>query len=279
MAASTSPLRMGRIDYLNVLPVYYALESGDIPHDYELVYGPPAELNNLMAEGKMLLSSTSCVEYAKRPERYLILPNLAIGSNGPVQSVLLFSRRPIERLGGQTILASRETHTSVTLMRLFFQQYYAMPVQWRTGSATAEVNSENPPEAFLAIGDEALRLRRHNAYPYVLDLAELWTTWTGLPFVFALWVVERKVLEQVVLAESPAALLSRSRDFGAAHMDTILAVAQQRYNMTKEELQEYFAGLHYSLGAEEQAGLQLFYAKLAEAGIIPAAPKLCFMDA
>ena len=64
----TAPLRMGRISYLNVLPIYHPLEAGIIPHDYELVSGPPALLNEMMGRGELQVSSCSCFEYARRPE-------------------------------------------------------------------------------------------------------------------------------------------------------------------------------------------------------------------
>ena len=84
-------LRMGRINFLNVLPIYHPLEAGIIPHDFELVSGPPALLNNMMAAGELHVSSCSCIEYARHPGQYYLVRDLSIGSNGPVMSVLLLS--------------------------------------------------------------------------------------------------------------------------------------------------------------------------------------------
>ncbi|MDR2488239.1 MAG: menaquinone biosynthesis protein [Desulfovibrio sp.] len=279
--------RMGRMGYLNVLPIYHALESGVIPHCYELIYGPPAELNMRMAAGEMLAASTSCVEYARRPERYLLLPDLAIGSNGPVQSVLLLSRRPIDGLGGQRILVSAETHTSAALLRLLLTRRYGLgDINCFTGSVTAMVASGNPPVAFLAIGDEALRLRHHPLYPYFLDLGDAWTAWTGLPFIFGVWVADRHAFASEAnshraklpaAGDNPGRLLSEGRDWGLSHMDIILDIAAQNYpNMTRQEHADYFAGLSYSLGERERAGLRLFWEKLAQAGEIPQAPDMEF---
>lgn len=275
--------RMGRIGYLNVLPIYHALESGAISHPYELVYGPPAELNRRMAAGDLLAASTSSVEYARRPERYFLLQNLAIGSNGPVQSVLLLSRRPVEDLSDREVLVSAETHTSAALLRMLFAERYGVrnPV-WRIGSATEMVASGKPPEAFLAIGDEALRLRRHPLYPHTLDLGEAWRAWTGLPFVFGVWVAERSAFENGVPEgmEHPGRLLSAARDWGLTHMDLVLDIAEQNYpNMSREEHAAYFAGLSYSLKEKEQEGLRLFCERLAAAGEIATAPALDFLPA
>lgn len=275
--------RMGRIGYLNVLPIYHALESGAIAHGYELVYGPPAELNRRMEAGELLAASTSCVEYARRPECYFLLKNLAIASNGPVQSVLLLSQEPIDALCGKRILVSAETHTSASLLRLLFtQRFHLKDVQYFTGSATEMAASGNPPTAFLAIGDEALRLRKHPLYPYTLDLGEAWREWTGLPFVFGVWVAKRAAFANGAKLPGelahPGRLLSDSRDWGLAHMDVILNIAVQNYpNMSRAEHADYFAGLCYDLGEREQEGLRLFWRKLAESGEIPRAPDLVFL--
>ena len=276
---------MGRIGYLNVLPIYHALESGAIAHDYELIYGPPAELNLRMAAGDMLAASTSCIEYARRPERYLLLHDLAIGSDGPVQSVLLLSRRPVRELHGRRILVSAETHTSAALLRLLLNERYGLQgISYYTGSATELVASGSPPEAFLAIGDEALRLRKHPLYPHLTDLGGEWNEWTGLPFIFGLWVADRAAFEREggpgASCENPAALLRRSRDWGMEHLEHILDIAEQNYpNMTRQEHADYFAGLGaYALGEREQAGLRLFWQKLAAAGEIPRVPEMRFLS-
>ncbi len=268
--------RMGRMGYLNVLPLYHALESGRISHGYELVYGPPAVLNGLMREDNLVAASTSCVEYARRPGKYWLMPDLAIGSKGPVMSVLLLSRRPVSELAGQNVLVSAETHTSAALLRILFRENLKISVSYITGNASERIATPNPPEAVLAIGDEALRLRKHPAYPYVWDLGAAWQEWTNLPFTFGVWVVSRRAAAERELAEDPAKLLHAGRDWGLAHMEAIFDIAEANYPLNRRELAEYFQGLSYSLGDVEQQGLRLFYDMLAKGGEIDAAPKLEF---
>ncbi len=272
----SSKPRMGRMGYLNVLPLYHALESGHVPHSYELVYGPPAVLNTLMREDNLVAASTSCVEYARHPGRYWLMPDLAIGSNGPVMSVLLLSRRPVKDLAGQTVLVSAETHTSAALLRILFREHLHINVEYITGNASERIATPNPPEAVLAIGDEALRLRKHPAYPYVWDLGAAWMDWTGLPFTFGVWVLSRRAAAARELAEDPAALLHAGRAWGLANMNAILDIAEANYPLSRPELVEYFQGLSYSLGEVEQEGLRLFYSLMAKGGEIAAAPELVF---
>lgn len=277
MAKMDIPLRMGRISFLNVLPIYHPLEAGILDHDFELVSGPPALLNDMMASGDLQISSCSCFEYGRHPERYYLVRDLSIGSRGPVMSVLLLSRRPIPELDKKEILISAESHTSVALLKLLLADHYGVKTSFRTGNVSPALRSPQPPEAFLAIGDEALRLRDHPLYPYRVDLAEAWREWTGKSFIFGLWVISRQAVAQDLFRTDPGEVLRRGRDWGLQHMDIILDLTAHGCPLSRGELEVYYTkGLTYSLGAGELAGLELFYEKLAEAGMIPAVPPLCF---
>lgn len=270
-------LRMGRINFLNVLPIYHPLEAGVIPHDFELVSGPPALLNNMMAAGELHVSSCSCIEYARHPGQYYLVRDLSIGSNGPVMSVLLLSRRPLQDLQGREILISGESHTSVALLRLLMRDFYGVEVKYRTGRVSSELRSDTPPEAFLAIGDEALRLRRHSSYPIRIDLAEAWRQWTGFPFIFGLWVISAKAADGGLFTDDPGELLRRGRDWGLAHMDLILSLTATGCPLNAVELRDYYEkGLFFTLHPRERDGLEFFYEKLRGSGIIAASPPLRF---
>lgn len=277
-ADTDTRLRLGRISYLNVLPIYHSLENNQTGHDYELVYGPPAELNRLMAAGKLDVASTSSIEYARNADQYFLVPDLAIGSCGPVMSVLLLSSCPVEELDGKTVLTTSQSHTSAALLRLLLRFRYGLTVNYRTGSAWEQVGSDNPPEALLAIGDEALRLRNHPRYPYKVDMGEAWREWTDLPFIFGVWVVSRDSVDKGCFKTDPAALLQRGRDWGASHMETILDIAEKRDYLSRGDLVEYFKGLVYTMGEEAQQGLRMFYQKLVEAGELEYVPELVFYD-
>jgi chorismate dehydratase len=121
-------------------------------------------------------------------------------------------------------------------------------------------------------------------YQHHADLGADWNTWTGLPFIFGVWVADRAAFEQKggpgVPCENPATLLCRSRNWGMEHLERILDIAEQNYpNMTRQEHADYFAGLGtYALGVREQAGLRLFWQKLAAAGEIPLVPEMRFLS-
>lgn len=277
MRSEKPTLRMGRINFLNVLPIYHPLEAGIIPHNFELVAGAPAFLNDLMAQGLLQISSCSCIEYARHPERYYLVPDLSIGSRGPVLSVLLLSNLPIGQLSGKEILISGESHTSVALLKLMLRDYYGVDVSYRTGNVTHELASANPPVAFLAIGDEALRLRDLASHPYRVDLAESWRNWTGLPFVFGLWVISAAAAEAGMFATDPGELLRQGRDWGLANMDVILDLTGHGCPLSREQLRDYYQnGLFYTMAGDALEGLKFFYHKLAQGGLIQAEPELRF---
>src|ERR671918_501120 len=100
-------MRIGRIPYINCYPVYGALDRGLVDLDAQLVDGVPTELNRRMAAGELDISVVSAVEYARDAERYLLLPDLAISCDGPVRSVMLFSRRPAPELSSRNVIVSR----------------------------------------------------------------------------------------------------------------------------------------------------------------------------
>ena len=166
-------LRVGKVGYLNTLPLFYRFEG------FDTVEGHPSELVKLLREGKIEAGIVSSVEYFFNPESYWVLPNISVSSRGSVCSVLLLSRKPLEEVRRVRITPS--SLTSRYLLIYILREVYRLRVE--------EVGEGE--DAFLAIGDEAIQLR--DSYPYAYDLGEEWFRQTGLPFVFALFLVRREV--------------------------------------------------------------------------------------
>jgi chorismate dehydratase len=283
-------VRVGRIRYINCFPVYGAIDRGLVPLGAQVVSGNPSELNRLMADGHLDVSVISTVEYARESSRYLLLPDLAITSDGPVRSVLLFSRVPAEELDGGRVLLTRSSMTSVALTRLLFEHVWQAAPHFAAGDAEMTDIArfpEEPHDARLVIGDAALllsnRLRAGDTahpgssdYPYVYDLGECWKQWTGLPFVFAVWVAQRTAVVSEALQVH--ARLLESRDWGLLHLDVLAEQAASVTGVARRICLEYFAGLDYRLSYDHLAGLSEFFRRLATAGIVPAAP-LAFLPA
>lgn len=269
-------MRVGRIPYINCFPVYGAIDRGLVPLDGELVTGIPSVLNGLMARRDLDISVVSAVEYARDARNYLLLPDLAISCQGPVRSVLLFSRRPAAELGGRRVILSRSSMTSVALLELLFEEVWKARPEFVPGDAEmADLDSfaRDDHEARLVIGDAALLLQARDtasqapAYPHVYDLGEEWARWTGLPFVFAVWVAQRSTPAREALG-AHASLLA-SRDWGLAHLDALSQQAAAQTGVPAAACLRYFEGLDYGLGYEYLSGLSEFFQRLARAGKVP----------
>lgn len=273
-------VRCGRISYINVLPVYQPLTSRAVAHEFDFFSAPPAQLNERMRAGELDISAISSIEYAKAPERYVLVPDLAIGSRGPVRSVLLLSQVPFSQLDGRAIRVTAETNTSAALLRLVLRR--VLQVDARLEAAGPAGTANNPgwcadATAVLAIGDEALRLRRQSGFAHLLDLGEVWLRWTGLPFIFGLWALRREFLEEAPrIARDACAALIAAKAWGLAHLEDIIEDACGRQPLLRREMADYFAGLSYGLDPDAKAGLYHFFACLASEGIIPRAPELRF---
>ncbi len=274
-------MRIGRIPYINCYPVYGAIDRGIVPLDGLLIDGVPSALNARMAAGELDVSVVSAVEYARQASRYLLLPDLAISCDGPVRSVLLFSKRPAEALSGHRVLLSRSSMTSVALLRLLFEHVWRVTPELAPGDAELSDLSrlhDESHEARLVIGDAALLLgATHLAvetetpeeprYPYVYDLGGEWKRWTGLPFVFAVWVAQRST--PVAQSLAVHARLIESRDWGLAHLDALAENAAASTGIARRVCAEFLSGLDYGLSWSHLAGLTDFYRRLADAGQVP----------
>ncbi|MEP7067391.1 MAG: menaquinone biosynthesis protein [Gemmatimonadota bacterium] len=283
-------MRVGRIRYINCFPVYGAIDRGIVPLGAPVVSGNPSELNHLMASGQLEVSVISAIEYARDSSRYLLLPDLGITSDGPVRSVMLFSRVPAQELTGRRVLLSRSSMTSVALTRLLFEHVWNAKPDYAAGDAEITDVSrflDEPHDARLVIGDAALllanrvragRLEHPGAsdYPYVYDLGECWKQWTGLPFVFAVWVAQRAATVSDALQVH--ARLLESRDWGLAHLELLAEQASLVTGVARRICLEYLSGLDYRLSYDHLAGLSEFFRRLATAGIVPATP-LSFLPA
>ena len=276
-------MRVGRIPYVNCYPVYGGIDRGVVPLSAEIVQGVPTELNAYMAAGKLDVSVISAVEYARDAQRYLLLPDLAISCDGPVRSVVLFSKRPASELSGRRVLVSRSSMTSVALLELLFEHVWdARPSFVPSDAELTDIAkfSAADHDARLVIGDAALRLGAHLqdqrdrdellerlGYRYAYDLGAEWKRWTDLPFVFAVWVAQRTANTREAL--DVHASLMASRDWGLAHLEQLAAQAALATGVTKPACLTYLSGLDYRLSYGHLAGLTEFFRRLVTAGKVP----------
>ena len=263
-------MRLGRIPWINCYPVYGAIDRGLVSISAELVSGTASELNDLLATGALQVSAVSAVEYARNAALYHLFPDLAITCDGPVHSVALFAKRPLETLTGCTVLLSASSKTSVLLLELLCRHRWGISPRFATARAEAPdlaMLAALPHEALLVIGDAALHLSTKSVYPVRVDLGEEWKAWTGLPFVFAVWAARRDAPAGQVRAIHQRLLESRA--WGLAHLDELAEAAATDTGIDQRVCRAYLGDLDYALSYRHLAGLTDFFRRLALDGLVP----------
>ena len=273
---ATAELTLGYIPYLNCVPFFARLKDNGFQGTF--VAGVPSALNAMLQEGSLDASPSSSFEYACNWRNYLLLPGHAIASVGPVKSVLLFSPTDPSELAGQKIYITGESATSINLLRIIFREFYGLhDVTDAVPDEAIEVLIERQKPALL-IGDRALRLA--NNLPdgmQIFDLGELWHQQTGLPFVFALWMIRREVVgryhdEFVKLG----AQLSLSREQVMSQPHRFAGGVAESSGLTVDQISDYWQTIDYRLETEHLEGLQLFFRLCKKYHLLEEEPELNF---
>ena len=260
------PPRVGHIAFLNCLPLYWGLERTGGAGDLELVRDTPDRLSDALVAGELDAGPISVAEYLRHPEGLRLLPDLAVGSDGPVMSVSLVSSRPLAELDGRPVALGSTSRTSVLLARLLLEQRVGVHPVWIDQEPDLRAMMREADAAVL-IGDAALRASLSEAAELGLqvhDLGAAWRDWTGLPMVFAVWAVRE---EWYRADPSRARELHRrflaSRDLAMRHVGEIAAEAARWEPFEAGDLERYFRTLDFTLGERQLAGLREFARRAA----------------
>lgn len=253
--------RIGMVNYINTAPIYEIWKKTVKRDNWHVVEAPPSTLCRMLQAGELDLGVVSCYEYGLRPEKYRILEDLSISANGPVGSVFLFSRLPMDALDGAAVLLSNQSETSVALVKVILEEFYKVRPLYTTGEARGEDGLK--ATAVLAIGDDALRFVSEKKYAFQYDLGEIWQQHTGLPFVFAVFAVREEYCRDHAgeLAEIHREFL-RCRADGREEMLTICEQVAARIPMPCENCYAYLRAIEHDLGPEKQQALEKFFGYL-----------------
>ncbi|MDE2506222.1 MAG: menaquinone biosynthesis protein [Planctomycetota bacterium] len=263
-------LRVGAVNYLNAKPLYYNL--GDFAPGTFLCLDYPSKLADRLARGELDVALIPSVEYLRGAAfGYEILPGFAIAARGPVRSVKLFSNVPIERIDRLALDAGSRTSQALALVWLD-QARGVRPGRVEPLPLGVPVE-ESTADAALVIGDRAM-LVDESRFDAVVDLGEAWNTWTGLPFVFALWVAR----PGVDLGDLPE-VLERCRLEGLRNARVLAEEHAPRLGLNLESCVDYLTRvLSYDLGPREIAGLRQFATRAARQGLAPEGVELVFHE-
>jgi chorismate dehydratase len=272
MSALRRP-RVGHIQFLNCLPLYWGLMRSGALLGVDLHKDSPDRLNTALVAGDLDIGPISLVEYLRHADDLLLLPDLAVGSDGPVRSVNLVSTVPPASLDGRRVALGSTSRTGVLLAQMLLSSYGASPNYFACPPDLGSMLLE--ADGAVLIGDAALRAM-HDAPSHglhVTDLGAAWRDWTGLPMVFAVWAVRRDfaAAHPGMVKEVHDAFL-RSRELCMAELDEAAEAAARWEPFTAQELAAYFRDLDFSLGTRQVAGLREFARRAAALGEAPALP-------
>jgi chorismate dehydratase len=254
-------VRLGAVSYLNAEPTVYGLEQEP---GFRVERDLPARVAERLHAGEVDLGLVPSIEYAFG--RYAIVPGVAIASRGPVRSVRLFHRGPIE--GVKRVALDTSSRASASLVRVLLHARLGRDPEYVPMAPGLEAMLR-AADAALLIGDPALDLESDVA---ALDLGDEWTRLTGLPFVYAFWAGPEGALDRAGVARLQEALAS-----GLASLAEI-ARRQAHGNAARTATYEAYLreSISYRLGEPERAGLLEFYRRAHALSLIPGVPELRF---
>jgi chorismate dehydratase len=251
-------LRIGAVSYLNTKPLVYRL--AEFAPNAEVVYDVPSRLADQLAAGTLDVALIPSIEYLQHAD-YRVVSNACIACRGPVLSVKLFSRIPMERI--RSLALDEGSRTSVALARILLRQRFGLtpdllPLPLDTDARLTDA------DAVLLIGDRAIR-PAPDAYALEWDLGQQWWDWSGLPFVFAMWTARSGTD-----ADQLAVALQQARDAGLQELPAIAEREASAVGLTADECLVYLRDyLYFFLGTHELRGLREFSRLAAEIGMVP----------
>ncbi|MFC9705126.1 menaquinone biosynthetic enzyme MqnA/MqnD family protein [Streptomyces sp. NPDC056943] len=253
--------RVGHIQFLNCLPLYWGLARTGTLLDLELTKDTPEKLSERLVRGDLDIGPITLVEYLRNADDLVALPDIAVGCDGPVMSCVIVSQRPLKELDGARVALGSTSRTSVRLAQLLLAEQYGVKPDYYTCPPDLGVMMQEA-EAAVLIGDAALRASLHDAPRLGLqvhDLGLMWKEWTGLPFVFAVWAARKDYLarEPETVHEVHQAFLA-SRDLSLEEVAKVAEQAARWETFDAELLERYFRTLDFRFGPEQLAGVREF---------------------
>jgi chorismate dehydratase len=248
--AVANPLRIGAVSFVNTVPLIDGLDQ----HSRVLLQRDlPARLADLLEEGRIDVGLIPVVEYLRGVGGDLV-PGICIGTHGAVRTVKVFSKNPLDQ--AVEIAVDRGSRSSVALLRVLLGEMY--------GTEPDLHICEPRPDALFAHYDTVLVIgdRADEVDPtglHVYDLGEMWHELTGLPFVFAAWVMSEKMSTQDARRSELIEVLMEARDLGLGRLEELACIEADRRRLNAEGILGYWREhIHYTLGEAELAGLEKF---------------------
>jgi len=245
-----SPFRLAASSYLNSAPLIWSFLHGSHRGSVDFVEAVPAQCAQLLAESTVEGALIPVIEY-QRIDGGSLVPNVCVGSQKEVLSVVLVSRdKQLDNIS--SVALDESSRTSATLVKIIFREFLDRESEWTTRAPNIEEMLEKN-DAALIIGDPGMGFRRRGLN--VWDMASLWKQYTGLGFVFAMWMVRDSAVERARMVD-----FSGARDEGVAALEEIVASYKDKIPMPVEELRNYLTeNIVFNVDESMEKGLRLYF--------------------
>ncbi|MEE4423946.1 MULTISPECIES: menaquinone biosynthetic enzyme MqnA/MqnD family protein [Streptomyces] len=274
--------RVGHIQFLNCLPLYWGLARTGTLLDLDLSKDTPEKLSEQLIRGELDIAPVTLVEFLRAADDLVAFPDLAVGCDGPVMSCVIVSQKPLEQLDGGRVALGSTSRTSVRLAQLLLAEKIGVRPDYYTCPPDLGLMMQEADAAVL-IGDAALRANLHDGPRLGLevhDLGQMWKDWTGLPFVFAVWATRRAYLEREpdVVQEVHEAFLA-SRDLSLEEVGKVAEQAARWETFDEPVLERYFTTLDFRFGPDQLRGVTEFARRVGPTTGFPADVKVELLGA
>jgi chorismate dehydratase len=248
--------RIAASSYLNTAPLIWSFTHGSQREQVELFTDTaPARCAEMLSRGEVDAALVPVIEY-QRIDDVSIVPDVCVGSKTAVRSVVLVTRKnnlkKIER-----VALDESSRTSAALVKIIFREFLGFEPEWKTVAPDLHSMMQQA-DAALIIGDPAMTIPRDEFR--VFDLATLWHEFTGLGFVFAMWMVRNESGQRIRAVNFAAA-----RDEGLENVNDIADRYESEIDLSPAEIKSYLAeNIAFRMDEEMRQGLDLFFELASE---------------
>ena len=261
--------RIAASSYLNTAPLIWSFINGLQREAVKLFTDTaPARCAEMLRNGEVDAALVPVIEY-QRISDIAILPDVCVGSRTSVRSVVLVTRKnnlkKVER-----VALDESSRTSAALVKIIFREFLGFEPQWQTSTPNLKAMLAQA-DAALIIGDPAMKIPRDQFR--IFDLATLWHEFTGLGFVFAMWMTRMDSMEKIRSVNFSAA-----RDEGLANLDQIAQTYAREIGLPEEVIRRYLTdNIVFSVDGQMENGLTRFFALARKHNLIDNSKNLDFI--
>ena len=268
--------KIGHINFLNVLPLNYFYASDGAKY-FDLTMGVPALVNEKMKNNLLDVSLMSSIEYARQSENLALIPKICIRAEGDVTSIILLSKKPIDKLDGERVAITAKSATAHCLLKVILAESYHVKPEY----VVENLNVENPvpadATAALFIGDEALYLHLHRKEKiFYYDLGNEWQKLTGLQMVYAVWAARKDfVRNHSDIFSKTCQIIYDGLKFGLQNKSAAINSVLKNVPFTFDELDKYLGGvIKWDLTSNGIDALKVFYKRAHKNNLLQEVPNV-----